>query len=274
MNKTMSETLSLTFLGDMSPKKASADEPLVFLHGLGGTTRYWTCMLDRAPLGRPAIFVDLLGFGDSPRPWCRYTVDRHIATLHNSLASLGPITLIGHSLGAALALIYASRYPEQVRSLVLISLPCFHDKKRASKWFRHMPGGWIFTNMVIAALVCMFTRRVIGHLLPLILTDYPREVAEDLVKHNAMSSITSLWNILYRRDLTNDAQEISPNIDVLCIHAIDDDTAPYAETAALVGKMENWKIRQIDGARHHPWLLNTQACLEAIKDFCDRRRAP
>ena len=46
-----------------------------------------------------------------------------ITILHgsNSLEIAEPMTLAGHSLGGALSLIYALRYPERVRALVLVN---------------------------------------------------------------------------------------------------------------------------------------------------------
>ena len=77
-------------------------EDLVFLHGLGGTHRYWTN--GRDPLtfvNCRTVLVDLLGFGDSPRPWCRYSVDRHVRALRLSLPQSGAMTLVAHSMGAS-----------------------------------------------------------------------------------------------------------------------------------------------------------------------------
>ncbi len=116
-------------------------ETIVFLHGLGGTTRYWSSMLPKGRLEGRIVLVDLLGFGDSPRPWFRYTVERHLAALHEVLQQYGQIVLVGHSLGAALALIYAARYPETVKGLVLISLPNFGSRGHAYEWFRRTPSG-------------------------------------------------------------------------------------------------------------------------------------
>ncbi len=242
-------------------------EPTVFLHGLGGTSRYWTCKLKRRPLAGRVLFVDLLGFGDSPQPWCRYTVERHVEALHATLNRLGPVTLVGHSLGAALALLFAARYPDKVKALVLISLPCFGSQKHAFDWLRRAPSGWIYTNMLIAGFACIITRRIAGKILPLFLTDYPREVAEDVVKHNVMSSITSLWNILYRHDLGQEAAAVAADVPVLCIHAKDDDTAPFAAIEALSKALPNWQLLSLEGPRHHPWLWDTVACRIAIEEF-------
>lgn len=81
-------------------------------------------------------------------------------------------------MGAVLAIAYAARYPHLVRRLILLSLPYFGSQADAYKWFRRTRGGWIYTNMMATALACMFTRRVIGKLLPYLLRDIPRSVAE------------------------------------------------------------------------------------------------
>jgi pimeloyl-ACP methyl ester carboxylesterase len=160
----------------------------VLLHGLGGTHRYWTCgPVSFALSGHRTVLLDLLGFGESPKPWFRYSVERHVAALHASLAGERSVTLVGHSLGAALALAYAARYPSVVRRLVLISLPNFGGAEGAVAWFARQRGGWIYTNMWATALACILTRRVVGHLLPRLLRDIPREVAEDLVDVDAIT---------------------------------------------------------------------------------------
>lgn len=75
--------------------------------------------------------MDLLGFGDSPKPWCRSTVDRHLDALAATLAGQRNIMLVGHSKGAVLALAYAARNPALVRRLFLIGLPHFGSQANA-----------------------------------------------------------------------------------------------------------------------------------------------
>lgn len=238
---------------------------MVFLHGLGGTHRYWTI----SPLGVPhrSIYPDLLGFGDSPRPLIRYTVDRHLGALHHTLSPQAPFVLVGHSMGAALALIYAARHPEQVQALVLIGLPHYGDRKSAYRWLRRHPQGWLMTNMVVTAAACVVTRRLLGRLLPHLLRHYPREIAEDLVKHNLMSSTTSLWEVLYRHDLAVDADALPATVPVLCLHGNDDTTAPLGGVRDLASGRPNWQVRCLDGGDHHPWLRDPHACAAAVSDI-------
>ena len=210
------------------------------------------------------MLVDLLGFGDSPKPWCRYTVDRHLDALAAALVRQRNMTLVGHSLGAVLAVVYAARHPALVRRLFLIGLPYFGSQANAYRWFRRTPGGWIYTNMAATALACMFTRRVIGKLLPYVLRDIPRPIAEDLVKHNFLSSTTSMWEVLYRHNLAADARALPVELPVYCLHGTHDSTAPVDGVRRLATGRPNWRIVLLDGVDHHPWLRQPERCREAI----------
>lgn len=246
-------------------ESGDGEECVVFLHGLGGTQRYWTCgPLPLEFTGRRTVLIDLLGFGDSPRPWFRYTLDRHLEALHSSLRDKGNMTLVGHSLGAVLAVAYAARFPSSVRRLVLISLPYFGTERNAYAWFRRKPGGWIFTNMAATALACMISRRLAGRWLPLLLPDIPRPIAEDLVKHNVMSSTTSLWEVLYRHDLLTDIAALPPLLPVHCVHGTSDDTAPVEGLHMLSKQRNEWRIDILDGVDHHPWLRREARCREIL----------
>jgi pimeloyl-ACP methyl ester carboxylesterase len=249
----------------------------VLLHGLGGTHRYWTC--GPVPFALPAhrtVSIDLLGFGESPKPWTRYSVERHVAALHASLAGESSLTLVGHSLGAALALAYAARYPSVVRRLVLISLPHFGGTRGAAAWFARQRGGWIYTNMWATALACVLTRRVVGRLLPRLLRDIPREVAEDLVAHTMVSSTSSLWEALYRHDLRAEAAATAQVLPVLMLHGGADLTAPLTGAQELAAARATWEMRVLGGVDHHPWLRAPQECMQYIEQWLSRlaERAP
>lgn len=159
---------------DEDHELSDARPPVVFLHGLGGTGRYWTATEGEALLPRGSTLVDLAGFGRSPRPLRRYTIETHLAALEPVLGSRAPLVLVGHSLGAALAVAYAARHPEQVKALVLLSLPSYGGKRGAVRWLRHGIRGWFLTTMALTALACIVTRRLLGPVLPILIRDVPR----------------------------------------------------------------------------------------------------
>ncbi len=247
------------------------EESIVFLPGLGLTTRYWEPRVK--PLSRRfrLVFVDLLGFGESPKPWVKYTAARHLDALHQVLSRHENFTLVGHSLGAVLAILYAARYPSQVKQLVLFGLPYFGSKKRAFQHLRKGPtlGGWIVTNMFFAATTCLLTRWLFGRLLPSLFPSFPREVAEDLVKHSWRSSTSSLWEVIYKYDLFKDAANLDDKISVVCVHGDQDATAPLEGVEFLVKELSDWKLHLLSGIDHHPLLFDPAACLHQIESAMD-----
>jgi pimeloyl-ACP methyl ester carboxylesterase len=220
--------------------------------------------------GQRNVLIDLLGFGNSPRPWIRYTTEVHLQSLRCTIEKeRAPVTLIGHSLGAVLALAYAARYPSQVRALVLIGMPNFGGLPGAAKWFDAKPGGWLYTNMWAMALACVLTRRVAGRLLPLLLKKVPRELAEDMVKHNMASWVTTLWEVLYQADVCFLADHVDPRIPVLLLHGSADRSAPIEGVRMLVEQRPAWRLVVLEGVDHHPWLKDSEFCLHIIKQWLD-----
>ena len=246
---------------------------LVFLHGLGGTHRYWQFGGNLSGFRQRVVLPDLFGFGDSPKPWCRYTLPRHLEKLHELLCNEPQMVLVGHSMGATLALAYTARWPEAVRGLVLLSLPHFGDVGAAYRWLRRFPHGWILTNMYASAIACVITRRVTKKLLPLIVRDYPREVLDDIVKHNMFSSTTSLWEVVYRHDVAGDIAALPAHIPVVCVHGDADKAAPLQSVEALCAGSASWQLVVLPKVDHHPWLRAPLECVEAVQATIKRATA-
>jgi len=238
---------------------------LVFIPGLSGTTRYWQGRLGALEKKYRILLVDPLGFGDSPKPWSRYTVDRHVDALYQTLKNEKRFVLIGHSMGTLLSIAYAARHREQVERLILLSTPFFGSAQEARRFFssQPIPLGWFFSNMVLAAVICMITRRVFGRLMPYFRPDLPREVAADIVKHSWRSFTSSFWEVICNCDVKRDADALG-DLPVLCIHGDQDDTAPLAGALALVEGRPNWQIHILDGVDHHPWLRAPEICQKDV----------
>jgi pimeloyl-ACP methyl ester carboxylesterase len=104
-------------------------EPALCVHGLEGSSRNWTDLMD---LLRPALAaeaLDLPGFGDSPpRPDGRYSIAALAQTVTALIERRGPVHLIGNSLGGAVCVKVAATRPELVRTLTLIS-PALPDPR-------------------------------------------------------------------------------------------------------------------------------------------------
>lgn len=100
-----------------------AEPAFLCLHGLTGNGRIWDALAERLSPGRRVIAVDLRGRGQSDKPAAGgYGLRTHatdMAALVRALG-LGPVVLVGHSMGAFIAALLAAEEPELVDRLVLI----------------------------------------------------------------------------------------------------------------------------------------------------------
>lgn len=97
--------------------------PLLLVHGLGqnGFTDWLPVMATLARRHR-VLAVDLPGFGYSSTPPARLS-PTHLARVLDGLLvrrQIGPLTVIGHSMGAAVALRLAADFPQRVAALVVV----------------------------------------------------------------------------------------------------------------------------------------------------------
>lgn len=110
---------------------------LVFLHGIGNSGRTWDEVSMELPDDVNVVVVDLLGFGDSPKPdWATYDARTQAQSLAKTLFGLGltqRIVLVGHSMGSLVAVEFAKRYPALVKALVLCSPPLYNVDPRDDK---------------------------------------------------------------------------------------------------------------------------------------------
>ncbi len=106
-------------------------EPALCLHGLEGSSRNWTDLME---LLRPRLAceaVDLPGFGNSPpRPDGKYSIAALAQTVTTLIGRLGrgPVHLVGNSLGGSVCVRIAARRPDLVRTLTLVS-PALPDSR-------------------------------------------------------------------------------------------------------------------------------------------------
>jgi pimeloyl-ACP methyl ester carboxylesterase len=115
-------TLSVRHAAPLEPQSA---EPALFVHGLGGNATNWTDLMALLRDRLDGVAVDLPGFGWSPPP---RDGDYSLRRTASSLADLveqrfdgRPVHLFGNSMGGAISVQLAARWPHLVRTLTLVS---------------------------------------------------------------------------------------------------------------------------------------------------------
>ncbi|HEY3447025.1 MAG TPA: alpha/beta hydrolase [Myxococcales bacterium] len=95
---------------------------LLLVHGNFASARWWRPLLTRLPKGYRALAPSLRGFGNTPAAG-----EESLRQLAKDLEAfavakgLGRVHLVGHSLGAAVALQHAVDFPKRDRSLALLA---------------------------------------------------------------------------------------------------------------------------------------------------------
>jgi pimeloyl-ACP methyl ester carboxylesterase len=96
-------------------------EAIVLVHGLGTpAARDWGLVIPALARRYQVIAIDLPGFGNSSKGNHHYTPDNLARALDAALKAPARFTLVGHSMGAGVAIAYAAAHPERVSRLVLV----------------------------------------------------------------------------------------------------------------------------------------------------------
>lgn len=96
--------------------------PIICIHGLTFNAFCFQTLADELATHHQLYAYDLRGRGDSDKPAEGYSVPIHAADLAKLIDAWGlkrPV-LVGHSLGALIALYFSTHYPEKLSKLVLI----------------------------------------------------------------------------------------------------------------------------------------------------------
>ena len=110
-----------TDAGKLYYSTCGAGEPLVMIHGVALDSRYWLDIPQFLGTKFTVVTYDLRGHGQSFVPDTGYSYRDHVGDLKALLKTLGykKIHLVGHSLGAAIAIKFALEHPDDVRTMVL-----------------------------------------------------------------------------------------------------------------------------------------------------------
>ncbi len=250
-----------------------SNPPIVFLHGITGSRRYWQRRVASLSIGYRLVIPDLIGFGLSPKPPVDYTVPLFASSVRGLLEAEGiagrPQVLVGHSLGALIAIQYAIEHGEDAKALVLINLPRFQSPEEAHRLFWLGSPSYRKLRREHSLVENLSQIRRSGmDLLLRYLIKFPWGVVADCRKFTMRSLTSTLDNCLlnYRLD------DVLPRLEqrpVLLLHGVRDGVAPFDNIKDLPRTYPYMRLEAIESSGHHVFLTHTQACLRAIQDFLE-----
>lgn len=177
--------------GPLSVRVSGAGSPVVLLHGLVGSSRFWGGTYDALARSHALLVPDLLGFGQSDKPDVDYSAAAHADALLRALDALDveePAVIAAHSVGCVVAVALAHAAPGRVRAIVGFGPPFYADVASAR---RHVGGSSPMARLFVlpgpaAERACRFVcahRRVAERWSVRLNPSLPPAVAADAVHH-------------------------------------------------------------------------------------------
>jgi pimeloyl-ACP methyl ester carboxylesterase len=222
-----------------------AGDPVVLIHGLSGSGRWWR---RNAPVlaSRFRVFVvDLVGFGRSSGP---FALDEGAGVLAEWMVRLGlrQAHVIGHSMGGYLAAELAAGEAVEVERLVLVDAAAF-------------PLGWRPVRHATSLLRA--ARYMHPTFLPVLATDALRAGPRTLFRAAREVVETDL-----------EARCADVQAPTLVVWGEHDRVVPLADGERLAACLPDAEFVVIEGAGHNPMWDRPAAFNRAVSDFLGGRR--
>lgn len=180
--------------GKLSVRVAgSGDRAFLLLHGLVSSGDTFGSDYDRLAEHGRLIVPDLLGFSRSMSDASDgFSLEDHLDSLDQMMSALGAddarFVVVGHSLGALIALHWAARRSRQVNAVVLFGAPLFRDESEARRQLKKMGAleSLFAQDSPLAAKSCALMcahRRLAGFLAVALSPDLPVALSSKAVLH-------------------------------------------------------------------------------------------
>ncbi|MEO1575424.1 MAG: alpha/beta hydrolase [Pseudomonadota bacterium] len=242
--------------------EAGRGTPLVLLHGLGSSCQDWEYQVPEFSRHFRVIAPSLRGFGETEIPDGPHSVKTwadDVAALIRFL-DLGPVHLMGFSMGGAVAFQLASDQPELIQRLVILnSQPSF----ALDHWSKHM---MVLSRIAMARAIGMsrLARFVAKRMFPLPEhADLRQRMIARHSTNNQRSYIEAVnalagWTVADRLD-----RVVSPTL----ILAADADFTPVQEKEAFAALMPDARVVVIEDSRHISHIDQADRVNEAVVEF-------
>lgn len=245
---------------------AGAGAPLVLLHGWGMHSGLFTPLLPRLTDRFRVHRVDLPGHGRSATV-APYELDTLVAAISAALGGEEPLSLLGWSLGGAIALRWARTEPSRVARLILTgTTPCFVTRPdwphAIDAVTLHRFGDELAVSYQLT-LQRFVTLQVRG-------SDHPRAVLSQLRRElfargqPAPAALHAALELLARSDLRPEMGAVEQAATVIAGER--DTLTPPAAGQWLARALPRGVFRLVRGAGHAPFLSHPEAFAAAVTD--------
>ena len=221
-------------------------DAIIYLHGWGQNIEMMEPIAKPLQNSHRIIIIDLPGFGESEEPEYAWSLDDYVEMLRFVIKELklNKISLIGHSFGGKISLLYASKY--KVERLVLLASPY---KVKISK-----PS--------LKVRILKKAKKIPGL----------KGLAEKMKKHmgsrDYKNASTVMRNILVKHvntDLVENAKKIT--CPTLIVWGTNDQEVNVQDAYDLEKMIPNSGLVIYDGCTHYAYLEKLNQTISVLKSF-------
>jgi len=260
---------------DIGPRESEA-LPVVFVHGLGGRWQNWLENLPRAGQDRRALALDLPGFGESEMPEGEISIPNYGKTVNAfcEALGLGPVAIVGNSMGGFIGAEVAIRFPERADRLVLVSA--------AGISIRHLRRQPTLATMRIAAALASRTvarardvvvRPRLRHAALSMIVRHPTRLRADvtweLVKSAGRPGFMPAMEALLEYDFTDRLRDIG--CPTLIVWGDQDMLVPVEDASEFERHIPDARKVILEDTGHVPMVERPQAFNHCLMEFLTER---
>ena len=272
---------------DSAPDRDSDRPVMVFIHGWGGSSRYWECTARSLTDRFDCLLYDLRGFGRSRLPTPDrnaapsfatkaeleqdYAIEAYADDLAELLDALGldRVSLNAHSMGASVATLFINRHRDRVDRAILtcsglfdydpLTFNLFHA---VSRWVVILRPRWM---AAIAGLEGLFMQRFLHREIPI---QDKRDFLTDFVMADFDAALGTIYTSVSKHAATIMPSEFArvdvPTLLIAGEHDIIIPAAMGKRAATLSNAIEYYEIPD---TAHFPMLEDATTYRTAIANF-------
>jgi proline iminopeptidase len=257
------------------PKTSENKPVMVFVHGWGGSARYWQSTANALSDTFDCLLYDMRGFGRSRLPEepieLLYEMEDYAEDLIVLLDALklDRVYINAHSLGASAATLFLNRYPERVERAILTCSGVFEYEEKSFTAF-HKIGGYVvkfrprwFLKVPFAG--SMFMARFLHRPLP---APVSRAFLEDYLEADYKAALGTMLTAVSKYAAEVMPQEFAQlRIPTLLVAGQYDKIIPPELGRRAAKLSEKVEYFEIPGTAHFPMLEKPEVYLERVREF-------
>jgi pimeloyl-ACP methyl ester carboxylesterase len=254
--------------------------PVVLIHGMVNSSRHWERVALRLAERYTVIAPDLIGHGDSAAIRGDYSLGAHASSIRDLLTTIGieRATIVGHSLGGGIAMVFFYQFPQRVERLALISSGGLGHEVSPLLRGAALPGAaagiWLVANRRVREAIERAGERLrargsrkgiyvqaVGRAM--------RPLQEAAARHAFLQTLRSVIDVRGQHVSAVDRLYLLGELPTLIVWGERDNTIPMKHGIAAHERIPNSRFVTLPSAAHFPNLEDPEGLAGALVDWLD-----